>query len=880
MPNPSFRSNGSNAPVLRGERILAGEVVSLNDLLELVKALRDERRFGLARKLLDRYAERPEVRQHSDLGVRIKFAQQRSLCTYKDPDLPAEDRFDRALGILDAADPLGTSTNQETLGQAGAIYKRKWELTASGTYLEMSLAYYLRGQAQGVANDYGYTAINAAFVLDVLAASATTSAVAAVDLSQFAQQRQEQAQTIRKEIVRILPPLAAQPEGEWLAQTWWFLVTLGEAFFGMEDYSRAAEWLQKAAVIQDVPDWEREATARQLAALLRIQQNPPEGESVLREFLGGSFTAVTSMMQGKLGLALSGGGFRASLYHIGVLAKLAELDLLRKIECLSCVSGGSIIGAHYYLEVRHLLQTKRDEEITRQDYIDLVQRVARDFLAGVQRNIRTRIAAEWLTNLKMIFLPDYSRTLRAGELYESEIFSRVEDGESGERWLSNLFIRPKDDENFVPKDNNWRRAAKVPILVLNATSLNTGHNWQFTASWMGEPPSGTDTKIDANYRLRRMYYHQLPADRSKIRLGHAVAASACVPGLFEPLSLNGLYEFAGKRVVVRLVDGGVHDNQGIAALLDQDCSVILVSDASGQMDSSNAPSPGMLGVPLRSNSILQARVRTSQFCELQARRRAGLLRGLMFVHLKQDLGAESVDWVECQDPSEPARRDPILPYGIQREVQRRLSAIRTDLDSFSEVEAYSLMTSGYCMTARALEQGALDAPLPNAPREHWPFLEIEQALRQPGVNTPLMRRLKVADKLVFKVWMLSRSLQLAGGIAIVTLLVMLAVLGWVHWSTTAFSLTVGAVLTAFVCLALGAAGWGPLVKTIQYRKTFQSILIGFGMGTLGFLLARLHLHALDRLFLWYGELRRLMPRSSANPRTIDRAELARTTQPP
>ena len=56
----------------------------------------------------------------------------------------------------------------------------------------------------------------------------------------------------------------------------------------------------------------------------------------------------------------------------------------------------------------------------------------------------------------------------------------------------------------------WRRRAKVPILVLNATTLNTGHNWQFTASWMGEPPAGIDREIDGNYRLRRMYYDEAP----------------------------------------------------------------------------------------------------------------------------------------------------------------------------------------------------------------------------------------------------------------------------------------------------------------------------------------------------------------------------------
>ena len=48
-------------------------------------------------------------------------------------------------------------------------------------------------------------------------------------------------------------------------------------------------------------------------------------------------------------------------------------------------------------------------------------------------------------------------------------------------------------------------------LILNATSLNTGHNWQFTATWMGEPPSGVDPRVDGSERLRRLYYKQAPA---------------------------------------------------------------------------------------------------------------------------------------------------------------------------------------------------------------------------------------------------------------------------------------------------------------------------------------------------------------------------------
>ena len=44
----------------------------------------------------------------------------------------------------------------------------------------------------------------------------------------------------------------------------------------------------------------------------------------------------------RIGLALSGGGFRATAFHLGVFSKLKEMGLLWKIDVLSCVSGGSV----------------------------------------------------------------------------------------------------------------------------------------------------------------------------------------------------------------------------------------------------------------------------------------------------------------------------------------------------------------------------------------------------------------------------------------------------------------------------------------------------------------------------------------------------------
>lgn len=47
----------------------------------------------------------------------------------------------------------------------------------------------------------------------------------------------------------------------------------------------------------------------------------------------------------RVGLALSGGGFRAAGFHLGVFRELHARGLLYKLDLLSCVSGGSIAGA-------------------------------------------------------------------------------------------------------------------------------------------------------------------------------------------------------------------------------------------------------------------------------------------------------------------------------------------------------------------------------------------------------------------------------------------------------------------------------------------------------------------------------------------------------
>jgi NTE family protein len=51
----------------------------------------------------------------------------------------------------------------------------------------------------------------------------------------------------------------------------------------------------------------------------------------------------------KLGIALSGGGFRATVFHLGVLDRLAAGDLLKSVRFISTVSGGSLCVGLVYL---------------------------------------------------------------------------------------------------------------------------------------------------------------------------------------------------------------------------------------------------------------------------------------------------------------------------------------------------------------------------------------------------------------------------------------------------------------------------------------------------------------------------------------------------
>jgi predicted acylesterase/phospholipase RssA len=893
----------------------------------LAMCLKKVKQFGYARKILNRAQSEAELAEGVPAKALIKIMQQRALCTYKDTYLPASERLDAALLILKKLKPLQPEPDQETLGLFGGIYKRKWEMDGTKQHLERSRDYYRQGYMQGISGDSGYTAINAAFILDLLANAELQSAVESGTDAGTALDKMAEAKKIRGEVKETLLHLFAHDAS--LAEQWWFVTTLADACFGREEYGAAAAWLARAKTLREgqvgvpvcsnkVPEWELESTAHQLASLARVQEHnailvakvsagarPEPAASideealpgvsaeevkktdawgVVRDFLGNE-AGVETAYAGKVGLALSGGGFRASLFHIGVLAKLAELDVLRHVEVLSCVSGGSIVGAYYYLEVRKLLKETPDRQITREHYVEIVQGIEKKFLKGVKTNIRTLIAYNLCRNFKMFFKSDYTTTSRAGELYERKLYSLIEDDQGGEeRPLRGLTITPHGEpENFSPKFNNWRRKAKAPILILNATTLNTGHNWHFTATYMGESPANIIPEIDGNCRLRRMYYvDEAPEKHKDITLGSAVAASACVPALFDPLALKDLYE---QDMTVRLVDGGVHDNQGIAGLLEQDCVVLLVSDASGQMGTEQSPSGNPIGVSLRSNTVLMARVREAEYRELLARRSSSLLTGLMYIHLRQELQVDPVDWRNCKDPYKDSdeykeaqrtssRR---TTYGILKRVQERLALIRTDLDSFSEVEAYALMSSGYYMTGVQFPLTIKSVPVTRDRTEKWTFKELDALVRGDApekAQAEFLHLLEVGQKRGFKFWHLSptfrrvgKVLKLVGSLALLAALVMLPVSLYMGWVSPSGARLIGIILGVLILPPVLAL----LLDRLKLKRTrwlegkLIRAVLGLVVAPLMWLAAFIHLRIFDRRFLKRGSLARIQRLEGKTP---------------
>ena len=546
--------------------------------------------------------------------------------------------------------------------------------------------------------------------------------------------------------------------------------------------------------------------------------------------------ALAEARAGKLGLALSGGGFRAALFHIGVLARLAECDLLRHVAVISTVSGGSIIGAFYYLKVKQLLEGSRADGLQPcpDAFRQLVRELEVEFLPAMQRNLRILAFADRLDNARML-ASDYSSSQRLAKLFDTCFFAPAEG--DGRTLLKDLPIRPRADAD-----------AATPVLLLNATALNTGHQFQMTGSFVGEPEvssvvGGTaampmlprlamdDTTLSPRQRKR---LHQLS-------LGEAVAASCCVPGLFEPFSLEDLYQdHQGEDVTVRLVDGGIFDNQGLVALFEEGCTHFICSDASESLQWQSQPTELIHQVAMRANDIMMDRIRHETMAELP----------------REQPDRYAVFTLGDSDGSTAFGED--TGHFLQA-----LRDIRTDLDAFSDLEAWSLMYHGFTLSGLRLNAGTPNGDRPDR-EEAWRFERIEALAGDPAQRRRLLRHLDVGSRQFLKVFYLGRPMP--------WVVIMLLSLIPLSLSALFFYLLPPIPRSAWLVLgviALTTLAFIQNTRIIRWldqmqwlrpvRRKLANVLRPLGatmlLGALGALSSWISLEIFNRLFLRYGRLR-------------------------
>ncbi len=235
-----------------------------------------------------------------------------------------------------------------------------------------------------------------------------------------------------------------------------------------------------------------------------------------------------------VGLCLSGGGYRAMVFHVGALLRLNQAGFLPRIDRVSSVSGGSITAGVLGLHWNRLrfdaggVAANLDEEVV-----------------NPLRALADRTIDAWAV-IQGAVTPGVTINRRLAASYRRALF--------GKHTLADLPVRPE--------------------FIFDATNLQSGDLWRFSKRVEGDWRVGTRADPDT-------------------QLAVAVAASSAFPPVLSPARLSfapGAMKPGGDPDVSRapyttrvvLADGGVYDNLGLEAVWTR-YQTVLISDAGGHM---------------------------------------------------------------------------------------------------------------------------------------------------------------------------------------------------------------------------------------------------------------------------------------------------------
>lgn len=361
----------------------------------------------------------------------------------------------------------------------------------------------------------------------------------------------------------------------------------------------------------------------------------------------------------RIGLALSGGGFRATLFHLGVIRYLKDIGQLQHTSDIASVSGGSILAAHLVLNW---------DRYTGSD--DQFDEAASELVKFVQFDVRNHVVRRLPLQYPLRLLAKLVRR-STRKLTPNDILERCY-------------------EKYLYGDRCLYELPATPMLHILATNVSNGGLSVFNRNGLFIQQRSEEGEIR---------FEHIPARMASIP--RVVGASSAFPGFFPPVEVTaadlGVRE--GEFPTEYFTDGGVFDNLGIRAFTwlkhrGEKFDEVFVSDAGKPFQILSDNSLGFIGQSVRASDILWDRV-----WQLE-RENFAREEGFVFLPI--------TDMVATDE-------DPVLHPVIQAEVQ----SIRTDLDCFSDEEINGLAQHGYEVARKIYRRHRPDGAAPISAQVAW-----------------------------------------------------------------------------------------------------------------------------------------------------------------
>jgi len=382
----------------------------------------------------------------------------------------------------------------------------------------------------------------------------------------------------------------------------------------------------------------------------------------------------TNLATSPFGIALSGGGYRATLFHLGALRRLNEIGWLPRLERIVSVSGGSLLLGYLLCRTPEVLD--KSKGVSPLDWATKVSAPVHSFVKNDLRTKQTLLnfSVNWFTNRDKRLNNSINRLTK---LY-------------GQKTLGDV----KRDN----KDSVW------PEIYILATDCVHGQAFKFSNS-----PNKSGHSLIGKATL------------DDFSIAKACMISACFPPIFGPYFPKFSSEiFKGKVHTqdekdkienLALVDGGLYDNLGVNLIIGgSDTFIRLFSDA---------------GSPL---GVTKKETKNSKIVIRYLKLMSGFI-GRLNIQRVRSIQKNSYAFWSAQYHQDGAGKN---AFGYDSDmVEDYLEHVRTDLDMFTDAEAKILENHGYAQVEFALRnEFELEYKKLNLPEPQWPYPEIEFTINE------------------------------------------------------------------------------------------------------------------------------------------------------